>query len=177
MNDIPKKRVYIFDTSAFSALHRQHMQVIEMPQAIWDAIEKMLKDGQIISHEYVYDEAVNDKAENPDYLTEFLMPYKSKFEHASEEQYLIVGKVVEGSPKLIDPRREKEQADPWIIAQAVIHNQQMGLLEDCEYVIVTQENKRSPKKIPLAASRFDIDCISLREFFEENGIRIIAALE
>lgn len=169
-----KTRIYVFDTSAFSAFLRQHLQVIEMPKLVWDTMENMLKNGTLISHEYVFNEVVTEKSEKPDLLTQWLLPYKASFAHASDEQLAVVAEVVKKSPKLIDSSREKEQADPWIIAQAAILNRQLGLFEECEYVIVTQENKHSPKKIPLAAKNFNVECISLKEFFDEINVTISA---
>jgi hypothetical protein len=172
MTSSNKRRVYIFDTSAFSALHRLHVQVIELPQQLWDRLAEMMKNGDIISHVFVYDEAVNEKAEHPDMLTTWLIPKKGYFYKDTVEQAQIVAKIVEKFPKLVDPAREKEQADPWLIAQAVVMSRQAGLFEDIEYVVVTQENKESSKKIPKACSHFGVDSINLKEFFDENGIKV-----
>lgn len=167
-----KRRIYIFDTSAFSALHRLHTQVIELPQRLWDKLAEMMKRGDIISHIFVYNEAINEHAEKPDMLTSWLIPRKASFLRESAEEALLVSQIVKKFPKLIDPAREKEQADPWLIAQAILLSQQPSLLESIEYVVVTQENKESTKKIPQACKSFKIESINLKEFFDENDIKV-----
>lgn len=169
------KKVYVFDTSALLALHRHNTQVIQLPQAIWDTLAQMIKEGKITSHFYVYEEVVNEKAENPDMITEWLIPKKRYFERETAEQAFHVAKIISKFPKLIDPEREKEQADPWVVAQAIILNKQTTLLENVEYVVVTQENPNSTKKIPAACRHYKVRAIALKEFFEENKIAIEVA--
>lgn len=167
-----KRKVYIFDTSAFITLHQNSTRVIELPQAIWDELETMMNAGDIISHKFVYEEIVSESAENPDFITKWLLTKKSHFENESIEQAIEVANIVEKFPKLIDPEKEKEQADPWIIAQAIVLNRQTNLLDEIEYVVVTQENQNSTKKIPAACKHFKIRCITLKDFFDENSIKI-----
>lgn len=172
MTDKTKKTVYIFDTSAFSALHRHHTQVMSLPKEIWDSLAKMMKEGKVISHHYVYAEAVNEKAERPDFLTAWLIPRKHCFHKDNAHQAILVSEIVEKFPKLIEPDKEKEQADPWIIAQAIELSEQTSMFEEVEYVVVTQENKASSKKIPAACRHFKIRPINLKEFFEENSLAV-----
>ncbi len=170
-----KKIVYVFDTSVFLVLHVHNTQVIELPKEIWDVLDRMIKSGQIISHFYVYEEVVNEKAEKPDMMTKWLIPKKQYFEKENEQQVIYVSKIIKKFPKLIDPSREKEQADPWIIAQAITFNKQTNLLEDAEYVVATQENQNSTVKIPAACRNYKIRCLSLKDFFGENNIKIAIA--
>jgi TusA-related sulfurtransferase len=168
----PKRVVYIFDSSAFITLHQYSAKVIELPKEIWDELAKMMAESNIISHIYVYDEIVSESTENPDMITKWLIPKKGSFEKESVEQAIIVALVVDKFPKLIDPEQEKEQADPWIIAQAITLKSQTNLLEDISYVVVTQENPNSTKKIPAACKSFGVESISLKDFFEKNNIKI-----
>ena len=172
MNKMASSKAYNFDTSAFLALYRHHTQVLELPQSIWDLLGRMIRNGSIVSHRYVYDEVVNEKADKPDMITQWLIPRKECFEKESADQAILVGEIVAEFPKLIDHEREKEQADPWIIAQTMILNKQTRLFEDKEYVIVTQENPNSTRKIPAACKHFKVRSISLKQFFEENNVAV-----
>lgn len=175
MSTIPSKtqrKVYIFDTNAFLSLHNHHTQVIELPQQLWDLLAQMMQSGEIISHIFVYDEIVNEKAEHPDMLTQWLIPRKHCFHKDTPEQAVMVGEIVEKFPKLIDPAHEKEQADPWIIAQAVLLTRQPEFFAEIEYIVVTQEKKTSPQKIPAACSKYKIKSMNLKEFFEAKNISI-----
>lgn len=167
-----KKTVYIFDSSAFITLHQHNTRVIELPQAIWDELATMMSKGVITSHKYVYEEIVSEATENPDFITKWLLTKKAHFENESVEQAIEVASILEKFPKLIDPEREKEQADPWIVAQAIVLDRQTSLLDEVEYVVVTQEFGNSPKKIPTACKHFKIRCITLKDFFSETDIKI-----
>ena|SRR3990167_10687155 len=170
-----KRVVYVFDTSVFLALHRHNTQVIELPKEIWDLLDQMMRDGEIISHGFVYGEIVNEKTEKPDMITRWLIPKKAYFQNESEDQASLVSVIIKDYQKLIDPAREKEQADPWVVALAMLLNKQTSFLEDAEYVVVTQENPNSPIKIPAACRKYGVGCISLKEFFEKNRIKIAIA--
>ena len=167
-----KKTVYIFDASAFITLHQHNTRVITLPQAIWDELATMMSTGAIISHKYVYEEIVSESTENPDFITEWLLTKKAYFENETIEQAVEVAAIIEKFPKLIDPEKEKEQADPWIVAQAIILDRQTSLLEETEYVIVTQESQNSSKKIPAVCKQFKVRCITLKDFFDETGIKV-----
>ena len=65
----PKTPVYIFDSSAFIALHQHSLKVIELHQSIWDELANMMSDGRIVSHVYVYEEIVSESTKKPDFIT------------------------------------------------------------------------------------------------------------
>lgn len=168
----PKTTVYVFDSSAFIALHQHSLKVIELPQSIWDELANMISDGRIVSHIYVYEEIVSESTEKPDFITKWLLSKKSKFEKETAEQAVVVASIVQAFPDLIDADREKEQADPWIIALAITLRNQTNLFEEVEYIVVTQENPNSSKKIPAACKYFAVQSVSLREFFDKCNIKV-----
>lgn len=96
MSDIhqPKKVVYVWDTSAFAALHRQHVHVIELPNAIWNKLEEMMAEGKVTSHTFVYKEIVNEKAEHPDMMTEWLIPKNSALRVITGSKLLKLAKLL-----------------------------------------------------------------------------------
>lgn len=172
-----KRVVYIFDTSAFLALYRQHTQVFELPKAVWNKLSAMMTDGSVISHSFVYAEVVNEKAENPDMITQWLIPRKNAFMKDSFDEALLVSDIIDKFPKLIDPNSEKEQADPWIIAQAILLGKQTDLFSEIEYKIVTQEKKTSSKKIPAACKAYKLESLNLKDFFDEIGMTLNVSTE
>jgi hypothetical protein len=166
-----KPRVYIFDASVLLRLNRINETDFEIPQAIWDKLSEMLDSGEIISQRYVYEEVVSD-SENPDKVSAWFKPYKSSCPIETADQVLLNSEVVKKFPSLIDPKREKEQADPWLIALA---RDLSAKDKKHEYIIVTQESKKSSTKIPAAANAYGIKTITLREFLEEKQISLTVA--
>lgn len=163
------KTVYFFDASALITLYQTDLKVLKIPKFVWDNLEELFKQGAIVSHKIAYDEMVKNP-KNPDWLSSWVGPKKEFFLKETAAQATSVAKIMQKFPKLIEPRQEKEQADPWIIALAVEHNGSADLFETIEAVVVTQESVASPQKIPAVCKHFKIRHLSLKEFFEERGI-------
>ena len=56
----------------------------------------------------------------------------------------------------------KEEADPYLIAYCKVH--------DC--VLISNENKDKPNKIPLVAEKNGVKCIDLNDFLLERGLKM-----
>ena len=85
---------------------------------------------------------------------------------------VFVASIIEEFPRLIDPNHEKDQADPWLIAQILEDRSQpqLGFFEsNREFIVVSEESEKSPQKIPAVCNRYDIKHLNLKEFFKFNG--------
>lgn len=164
------RNIYCFDTSAFITLGRTHEKVIELPASLWDHLEKMMRDGQIISHRLVFDEISSD-IKDPDFVAQWIADKKACFLERTSAQISMVPNIVSRCPDLIDYQREHEQADPWLIALAIEKSKEQTLFYvNVSSKVVSQESSNSPKKIPAACKYFGIQHRSLREFFDEMGL-------
>jgi site-specific DNA-methyltransferase (adenine-specific) len=164
-----QKNIYCFDTSAFLTLSRTSENVLKIPDALWEYLEKMMQDGRIVSHRIVFDEIISG-AKNPNFITQWVSTKKDHFLSKTDEQKEELPKIVQKYPELIDYKRESEQADPWLIALAIEKSKTSNLFEVCVAVVVSQENPNSSKKIPAACKCFGIRPLSLRNFFDEIGL-------
>ena len=166
-----KERIYIFDSSVFIDLNRINEHTFEIPQAIWDKLDELLTQGKIVSHMYVYEEIVMKKSKKPDKVSAWLSPKKSHFLKENQQQVTYMAEVVQKYPKLIDPNNEKEQADPWLVALA----RDLNTTDNSrEFVLVTQENQNKTTNLPAACRDFNVQVISLKQFFTESGINFDA---
>lgn len=164
-----QRKVYCFDTSAFLALSRTDERIIKIDEAIWKHLEQMMKGGTIISHQVVFDEIISG-TKNPPRIVSWIRGKRRYFLPKSDAQIALVPQIVRKFPDLIDPAREREQADPWLIALAIEKSKEENLFEVCVSVVVSQENPNSSKKIPAACKHFRVGHSSLREFFDEIGL-------
>lgn len=162
-------KIYCFDTSAFVTLSRTSENVIEIPEALWKRLEKMMKVGELVSHRIVFDE-ISSGAKNPDFITKWIADKRDYFLNRTDAQIVDVQKIVQKFPDLIDPNQEREQADPWLIALAIEKSKNDNLFEVCVCVVVSQENRNSSKKIPAVCKAFKVGHLSLRQFFDEIGL-------
>lgn len=164
-----QKKIYCFDTSAFLALSRTHETIIKLDEEVWVHLEKMMEDGSLISHDIVYDEIISG-TKNPPQIVKWIAKNKRYFLPKTDSQRVQVPLIVRKFPNLIDSAREKEQADPWLIALALEKGKEETLFDVQICLVITQENPNSSIKIPAACKVFKIGHMSLREFFDEIGL-------
>lgn len=168
MAEQSRKCVYVVDSSSFISLNRFDSEVFELPERVWKRLDELLEDGTIISSRYVYEEVVTD-SKKPDKVSAWLKPKKTHFVKPTNQQVLYMAEAVNGFSGLVDPDSEKEQADAWLVALAREKSEQDP---ETEFVMVTQENKKSPIKIPAACRKHGIRTINQKEFLAEVGIKL-----
>lgn len=168
MNGVASNKIYIVDSSSLITLNRFNDDAFDIPQAVWDKLDELLDEGILCSIRCVFNEIVTD-SEKPDVVSAWLKPKKLLFHNPTNTQVIYMAEAVKLFSGLVNPESEKEQADPWLIAYA----REMNKLDsEHKYVIVTQENPRSPIKIPAAAKHYGIETINLKDFFKEVGITL-----
>lgn len=168
MAKVLRPKIYIFDASVFIRLNRINEDDFEIPVAVWDKFTELFNLGELISHRYVYDEIVSS-SKDPDTVSKWFKQHKTHCPVENLAQVKLNSQVTKKFPELVKAKQEKEQADPWIIAMAV---DLQSNDKEHEYIIVTQESRKSTVKIPAAAKDFGIDSITLKEFLQEKGISL-----
>jgi len=149
MDTEDQHKLYCFDTSAFVALNRTDESVISIPASLWEHLEKMMRQGDLVSHKIVFNEIFLDK---------------------TPAQILKVPEIIAKFPALINYEMEREQADPWIVALAIEKAREQKLFEKVLPIVISQESYKSPMKIPAVCKHFGILHKSLKEFFGEIGL-------
>ena len=164
MNDATK--IYCVDSSAFFHLYYIH-KLISINN-VWSELDRLFEDGKIISHEYVFDEFYSESSKR-DFIQKWIEDKKKYFRTITGKQFDLVNSILEKFPDLIDPEKEKNQADPWLIALAIELKEDSSLFGKKEIIVVSQEKISSPKRIPAACKYFKVDHMNLEDFFKDNG--------
>ena len=159
------KKIYCIDTNIFVIIHRYYPKKISPD--LWNELDKLFAENRIISHITVYDEICHSK-KNKDLLAKWIEEKKEYFKETTQRQLELVPDVIKNFPKLIDPKNEREQADPWLVA-LLIENRENSKDNNIEVVLVSGENRASTTKLPAACRHYDIDEINLIEFFQDNN--------
>jgi len=160
-----KEKIYCFDTSVFTSLNRIH-NIIPIPD-FWELLEKLFKDGKIISHEYVFDEI-----KPGDFIGKWVQNKQQYFIGLSDKQFENIKKILKQFPDFIDPQKEKNQADPWVIALAMEKAEEQNLFgKNILIYVVSQEKISSTKRIPAVCKAFKIEPLNLEAFLKDNGMR------
>ena len=129
-------------------------------EGLWDInIDRLIEHGTLIATELVLDE-LEKKA---DEVHEWFREREVMFIEIDDKIQPVVTEILADHPKLIDERKSRTGADPFVIALAEIR-------EDC--CVVTGEGRtRSPNrpKIPDVCDARGVRWISFLELMREQG--------
>ncbi len=164
-----KSLIFCFDTSAFVDIHRHLARLI--PQ-LYPEMDKLFNSGRLISHKFVFQEIVT-QSKKPDSLTKWIRPKEAFFKDISIQQALIVSEIVKKFPTLIHYNKEKDDADPWLIALVLEQRSTPSLFSALqEFTIVSAESTLISGRLPDACKYYSIKHLDLPGFFKANGWQV-----
>lgn len=158
--------IFCVDTSAFVDIYRYLIKFI--PQ-LYSEFDKLFNSGLLISHEIVYDE-ITTRSKKPDRLTKWILPKRAFFKDINLQQTLLVSNIVQRFPTLIHYNKEKNDADPWLVATVLELKSFPDFFSTLyEYVIVSAESTFIPNRLPAVCKHYSIRHMDINEFFDANG--------
>jgi hypothetical protein len=159
--------IYVIDTSGLIMLESTFKYDNPVFQAIWEEIEDLIRQGTFRTIDFVEDE-INNYEGKQEFLKNWVKKWKKhlvvKTDAASINAAIpIINE--EYSTGFFDAKKQaegKEEADPYLIGYCKIHT--------C--VLITNENKLKPNRIPAVAQKNGVKCIDVFEFLQERGLRM-----
>ena len=145
------------DACSFTELRRRYPR--QNFPAVWELVEDLVTQGRLIS---VADIFVELDAQD-DEVSSWAQSHQGIFLPLSEDIQTQARDILRSYPNLIDLKKRKSSADPFLIAAAIIH----------EATVVTQEKPSGgPQvvKIPDVCRGYRIPCIQLLEMLQEEGL-------
>jgi hypothetical protein len=150
---------YAVDTCSFTQLGRSYP--FEIFPGVWEKIEKMISDGLICSIDEVYFEIVDQD----DILSGWAKKRHHIFLPIDEDVQQNATNVLQTHSNLLDLRKNKSGADPFLIAAAMVH----------KCAVVTEEKPSGGpdrSKIPDVCKAYGIECIRVLEMLKREGLRL-----
>jgi predicted nucleic acid-binding protein len=144
--------VYCFDTSALLDAWSRHYPPDVFPQ-LWRALEESIAAGEVIAAEEVRVEI----SKKDDALLRWAKKQPGLFVDLDPEQQQRVGEILAAFPRLVDTRRGRSGADPFVIALARVRGA----------IVVTGENDDGTSekpKIPTVCRHFDVRAVKPLDF-------------
>jgi len=158
--------IFCFDTSAFVDIHRHLVRLI--PQ-LYPELDKLFNSGRLISHKIVFQE-ITTGSKKPDSLTKWILPKEAFFKDITLQQTLLVSEIVQQFPTLIHYNKEKDDADPWLIALVIEQRSVPTLFSSLQdFAIVSNESTFVPNRLPAVCKHYSIKHLDLPDFFKANG--------
>ena len=151
--------VYSLDTSSLIAAFHEWYPIKNFP-TLWDKIDELIRNHRLKMSDVVFEEAMRD-AEIMEWCSQRkLGQHLRSISHESIQEK--INEIQSTFPGLVDARRGKSEADPWVIAFAmVIPNS----------IVVTQESPGSvtKPKIPDVCEHFDVECIKIVDLIKREN--------
>ena len=106
---------YCTDTSALIELHATYGSDVFV--SLWQKVAGLVKEGRLIAPREVLREI-----EKKDGLLKWVKKYRKIFREQEIEQVQRAQEILSHFPNLIDPAKEIPDADPFVVALAIIEN-------------------------------------------------------
>ncbi len=144
---------YVIDTCSLTGLQRVYPP--DMFPQVWAFVTQLALDGVLVSCEEVYKE-LNDNVANDDVIAKWSRDNKAIFRPIDPDVQLEVRSILAKHQKLVDYKKRKSQADPFVIATGKL----LGA------TVVTEEKPSGgpgKEKIPDVCKASSVPCITLLE--------------
>jgi hypothetical protein len=157
--------VYCIDTS--SLIEMKDKYPMDVFKSLWTNMERLIKDGRLIAPVDVGEEI----KQGDDELKKWVKSQKKLFVKHDKRQMERVKDVLKDYPFLAKSEKPGvSNADPWLIALSVVKNdKEKEELFQRKYIVVTEESKMKPNRIPAVCRNYNIECINLLELFRKEG--------
>lgn len=150
---------YVVDTCSFAALQRVYPP--DVFPGVWNLVDKLASDGIVGSVEDVLEELkINDDA-----LYKWARKHKGIFMPLDGQIQTLATTILSTHSSLIDLKKRKSGADPFIIAAAIITSG----------AVVTEEKPSGgpPKvKIPDVCQAYRVPCMTLLDLLRAEGLKL-----
>lgn len=157
---------YCFDTSALIDL-KTHWPIANFP-TVWSRFADLVSEGRALAPYAVLEEI----RRGDDELVVWCRGQPAMFRRDDETLLSRTAEVLGRYPELVDASKEHEDADPYVVAQALLEQEGQLALDEAVVCcrVVTQEHRRIGRsRIPHACGGFQLECIDIREVIRREG--------
>lgn len=148
---------YSFDTSGLADGWRRYYPRTTFP-TVWENIESLIAERRAVAS----DEVLHELEAKDDDLLEWARHQDGLFVPADEGIQIVVRQIMDEHGGLVDAQRGRSQADPFVIAVAVVHGAAVVTGE------VPTRNPANPK-IPDVCEAMGVRCLRFLDLLAEEG--------
>lgn len=159
--------IYIIDTSSLIMLESTFKYDNPVFVAIWEEIEELIRQDCFKTIDFVEDE-INNYQGKQDFLKNWVKKWRKLLIVPTDVASINAAIPIineEYKSGFFDAKKQaegKEEADPYLIAYCKVHN--------C--VLITNEKKTNPNKIPAVSLKNGVRCIDINDFLIERELKM-----
>jgi hypothetical protein len=158
------EQAYCSDTSALFEL--KNLYPIKTFPSIWRRVEDLIAEGRLIAPRAVLVEIER----GDDELVVWARAHRQMFVADSQELIDKVSEILDRFEDLVDENKEYEDADPFVVALAIIEDGQPRVPLTRRCAVITVEHSRIGKsRIPHVCKHHGIEWIDWRQVFERES--------
>lgn len=154
---------YCLDTNVFIEAWNKYYSMELCPE-YWDILDSMARKGIVFCTE----EVKREVEKTDDDLKAWLSDRDHFVRPVTDEVQQRLRSILADFENLVDARRDRSMADPWVIAHALAEGATLVTKE----IAAPVGSKRI--KIPDVCHKYSVRCINDFEFIKETGIRFTA---
>ena len=156
--------VYCLDTSGWTRIRRNY-PFGNFP-SLWAHIDGLANNTRLVSPQQVYVELQKIYDE----LFRWVKSRKQIFLDPDKEQSDLVSEILKNFPNWINPLKVTPEADPWVIALAIVQNRNLKMIGD-ECIVVSDERQGNinKPKIPWVCSNYNVKHFSILDLIYKEG--------
>lgn len=160
-------RIYVIDTSGLIMLDVTFKRDNPVFTAIWEEIEDLINQECFRTIDFVEEELKRYEGKQ-DFLKTWVKKWKKNLVAKTDAESIKAAIPIintEYNSGFFDPKKlaeGTEEADSYLIGYCKVHN--------C--VLITNESKVKPNKIPTVATKNGVICIDMNDFLVERGLRM-----
>jgi Domain of unknown function (DUF4411) len=160
-------KVYVIDTSGLIMLESTFKYDNPVFAAVWEEIEELIKAGTFRTIDFVEDE-INNYEGKEDFLKKWVKKWRKLLVATTDIETINAAKPIineEYNTGFFDAKKQaegQEEADPYLIAYCKVYN----------YILITNESKNRPNRIPAVADKNGVTCIDIFDFLKERELKM-----
>lgn len=156
---------YCIDTSAL--IHLKRLYPIDVFPGLWNQLGRLVRSGRLIAPF----EVLKELEKKDDVLLRWARRHRRMFKKLDAAQIEKVKEIARAFPALFDPEKETPDADPFVVALAMVQNEsKKDDLFPQQYIVVTQESAEAGRRrIPAACRHYGLECIAVLELFRREN--------
>lgn len=156
---------YVMDTSSLIDLKEKNP--MDIYETVWKKLESLIDHGFLISPEEVKREVLIWDDE----LGKWAGKNERMFKPLNGSQIRKVFEIQSDFPSLVDLDKETPEADPFVVALALVKDPQPTIeTVGTERVVVSEEKRRGNRvRIPMVCQRYGLKCLSIFDVFRTEG--------
>ncbi len=158
---------YVIDTSGLIMLDSTFKRDNPVFTAIWEEIEDLIIHGYFKTIDFV-EEEINNYQGKQDFLKTWIKKWRKYLVAETDTDSINAAIPIvneEYNTGFFDAKKQadgKEEADPYLIGYCKVH----------QCVLITNESKGKPNKIPAVSVKNGITCIDIYDFLIVRGLRM-----